>query len=69
MKLTIEIDSDNEAVTPELVATYVESIASHVASIFGKCSRPIKDANGNTIGRWMVDSTDYMKRELEQYND
>ena len=62
MKLRITIDSENIGATPEHVATVLENIANHVASVYGEWSGMIRDENGNTIGNWEVDTSDYAKR-------
>jgi len=66
MELTIKIDSENEGATPEHVASVLESIARHVREVYGEWDGIIRDENGNKIGHWSVDSSDYVERLLDE---
>ena len=66
MKLTVNIDSENEGLDPATMAEALRSIAEHVEEIYGEWDGPIRDYNGNKVGNWTVDTSDYVARLMEE---
>ena len=67
MRVKIEIDSDNADVTPAYVGQVIEQIASSISEFFGETGGIIRDINGDKIGTWEADSSDYVKEMMEEW--
>ena len=66
MKLTINIDSENEGLDPANMAESLRNIAKHVEEIYGEWDGPIRDRNGNKVGNWSLDTSDYFDKLLRR---
>lgn len=59
MKLTINIDSENEACrTRNDLADIVRRLASKIGHAESYSTHPIRDANGNTVGSFFMSEED-----------